>query len=88
MGSTPAGCSFFDSGRLDLHYLPMTEVIFEVREDETEAGFIASSLGFGIHIQAETIDELHSCGSEAVECYFDDALDAPKLVRLQFVSDV
>ena len=32
----------------------MTEIIFEVREDETDGGYNATALGFGIHTEAET----------------------------------
>jgi predicted RNase H-like HicB family nuclease len=60
----------------------MSEVIFEVREDEAEGGFIASALGQGIHTQAETPEELRTRVKDAVNCYFADAMDAPKLIRL------
>jgi hypothetical protein len=36
----------------------MSEIIFEVREDEIEGGYIAPALGHGIHTQAETAEEL------------------------------
>lgn len=57
--------------------LPMSEIIFEVREDETEGGYMASALGYGIHTQAETIDELRERVKEAADCYFDETMDAP-----------
>ena len=65
----------------------MGEIIFEVREDESDGGFIASALGFGIHTQAEDVEELRLQVREAVDCYFDEAMDAPKLIRLHFVRD-
>jgi predicted RNase H-like HicB family nuclease len=65
----------------------MTEIIFEVREDEVDGGFIASALGFGIHTEAESVDELRANVREAVDCYFDEAEQAPKLIRLHFVRD-
>jgi predicted RNase H-like HicB family nuclease len=65
----------------------MTEIIFEVREDEMEGGFIASALGFGIHTQGETREELRANVREAVDCYFDDAATAPRVIRLHFVHD-
>ena len=34
----------------------MSEIIFEVRKDEGEGGYIASALGNGIHTQATTVD--------------------------------
>ena len=65
----------------------MTEIIFEVREDEVDGGYTASALGFGIHTEAETIDELRANVREAVDCYFDETQPAPKLIRLHFVRD-
>jgi predicted RNase H-like HicB family nuclease len=65
----------------------MSEVIFEVREDELEGGFIASALGHSIHTQAETLDELRANVREAVDCHFDDSADAPRVIRLHFVRD-
>ena len=65
----------------------MTEIIFNVREDETEGGYIASALGYGIHTQSETVDELREQVREAVDCYFDETMEAPKIIRLHFVRD-
>ena len=65
----------------------MTEIIFEVREDEADGGFTASALGVGIHTQAETLEELRSMVKDAVRCYFDDASKAPKIIRLHFVRE-
>ena len=65
----------------------MSEIIFEVREDEAEGGYTAAALGYGIHTQAESVEELRAMVREAVECYFDDAEEAPKLIRLHFVRD-
>lgn len=65
----------------------MTEIIFEVREDDLDGGFIASALGLGIHTQGETIEELRKNVKEVVDCYFDEAMEAPKVIRLHFVRD-
>ena len=65
----------------------MSEIIFEVREDETDGGYTASALGVGIHTEAETVEELRQNVREAVECFFDDPAQAPKLIRLHFVRD-
>lgn len=65
----------------------MTEIIFEVREDEVDGGFTASALGFGIHTEAETIEELRSMVRDAVDCYFDEEQPSPKMIRLHFVRD-
>jgi predicted RNase H-like HicB family nuclease len=65
----------------------MSEIIFEVHEDEADGGFTASAPGYGIHTQAETREALRAMVREAVECYFENAADAPKLIRLHFVHD-
>ncbi len=59
-----------------------TEIIFEVGEDELDGGYSASALGYGIHTQADTLDELRRNAREAVECYLDDGMDRPRLIRL------
>ena len=64
-----------------------SEIIFEVSDDEVDGGYSASALGFGIHTQAETIEEIRDNIREAVECYFDDASSRPSVVRLHFVRD-
>jgi predicted RNase H-like HicB family nuclease len=65
----------------------MSEIIFEVREDESEGGYIASALGYGIHTQAATVEELRERVKEAADCYFDESMDAPRMIRLHFVRD-
>jgi hypothetical protein len=65
----------------------MSEIIFEVREDNVDGGFTASALGFGIHTEADTIDQLRQNVREAVDCYFDEGATSPKLIRLHFVRD-
>ena len=64
-----------------------TEIIFEVSEDELDGGYSASALGFGIHTQADTIEDLHRNVREAVDCYFDDGMTRPRLIRLHYVRD-
>lgn len=65
----------------------MSEIIFEVREDETDGGYTASALGVGIHTEGDTLEQLRANVREAVDCYYDDTMDAPKLIRLHFVRD-
>jgi predicted RNase H-like HicB family nuclease len=65
----------------------MSEIIFEVREDEVDGGYTASALGYGIHTQGDSLDDLRSMVKDAVDCYFDDELQAPKVIRLHFVRD-
>ena len=64
----------------------MKEMIFEVLEDPS-GGFTARALGFGIHTQGETEEELKKQVREAVDCYFDESAEKPSLVRLHFVRD-
>ena len=50
----------------------MSEIIFEVSEDEVDGGYSANALGYGIHTEGETLEELRQNVKEAVECYFDE----------------
>ena len=65
----------------------MSEIIFEVREDETGGGYTASALGVGIHTEADTLEALRVNVKEAVDCYYDENAAAPKIIRLHFVRD-
>jgi predicted RNase H-like HicB family nuclease len=65
----------------------MSEIIFEVREDETDGGYTANALGYGIHTQAETLEELRTMVRDAVACYFDASMQFPKIIRLHFVRE-
>ncbi len=67
----------------------MSEIIFEVREDETDGGYVATALGHAIATQGETVEELRMMVRDAVNCHFGDgaAGPAPKIVRLHFVRD-
>ncbi len=64
-----------------------TEIIFEVTEDEVDGGFAASALGYGIHTQGDSLEELRCNVKEAVGCYFDDAMPRPRVIRLHFVRE-
>ena len=64
-----------------------SEIIFEVSEDEVDGGFSASALGYGIHTQGDSIEELRVNVKEAVDCYFDETMTRPALIRLHFVRD-
>ena len=65
----------------------MSEINFEVREDEVDGGYTASALGYGIHTQGNTVEELRTMVKDAVRCYFDESMEAPKIIRLHFVRD-
>jgi predicted RNase H-like HicB family nuclease len=60
----------------------MNEIIFEVREDAADGGFTASALDAGIHTQGDTLDELRANVKEAVDCYFDETMATPNVIRL------
>ena len=65
----------------------MTEIIFEVTEDEIDGGYSASALGYGIHTEGDSLEEVRANIKEAVDCYFDETMQRPKLIRLHFVRD-
>jgi hypothetical protein len=62
------------------------EIIFEVREDEIDGGFVARALGQSIVTQAETWEELRANVRDAVICHFDEG-KAPPVIRLHRVMD-
>ena len=64
-----------------------TEIIFEVSEDEVDGGYSASALGYGIHTEGDSLEELRRNVREAVDCYFDSTTPRPKLIRLHFVRE-
>jgi hypothetical protein len=65
----------------------MSEIIFEVKEDEVDGGYTARALGYGIHTQGDSLDELRTMVKDAVACYFDGKSSAPTIIRLHFVRD-
>ena len=65
----------------------MSEIVFEVVEDEADGGWVARALGHGITTQAESLEELRNCVREAVECYFDDGQPPPAVIRLHIIRD-
>ncbi len=64
----------------------MSEIIFEIREDETEGGFVARALGHSILTQADTWEELRTNVRDAVRCHFEEG-QAPGVIRLHRVVD-
>ncbi len=67
----------------------MSEIIFEVTEDEADGGYVAVALGHSIATQAETVEELRAMVRDAVQCHFGDGAsgETPKVIRLHFVRD-
>ncbi len=60
------------------------EIIFQVSEDEVDGGYTASALGYGIHTEGDSLEEIRRNVKEAVECYFDDTMLRPRLIRLLY----
>ncbi len=65
----------------------MIEIIFEVTEDDVDGGYSARALGYGIHTQGDSVEEIRANVGEAVDCCFDDHMPRPKFARLRFVRD-
>ena len=61
----------------------MSEIIFEVTEDEADGGYTASALGYGIHTQGGSLEDIRHNVREAVDCYFDDSMPRPEIIRLK-----
>jgi len=67
----------------------MSEIIFEVLEDEIDGGYVATALGHSIVTQGDTLEELRTMVKDAVHCHFGDGVPGPmpKIIRLHFVRD-
>ncbi len=67
----------------------MSEIIFEVAEDQLEGGYVATALGHAIATQGETLEELREMVRDAVQCHFGDGVagEMPRVIRLHFVRD-
>ena len=64
----------------------MSEIVFEITEDDTDGGFIARALGHSIVTEADTWEELRANVREAVLCHFDEG-KVPAVIRLHRVMD-
>jgi predicted RNase H-like HicB family nuclease len=64
-----------------------TEIIFEVREDELDGGYVARALGHNIFTQGDDLEDLRKMVKDAVACHFAEAASRPKIIRLHFVRD-
>ena len=67
----------------------MDEIIFVVREDEVDGGFVATALGHAIAIQGDTVEEFREMAHDGVRCHFGNGAPnpMPKIIRLHFVRD-
>ena len=67
--------------------MSVNELIFEVQTDEIDGGYSATALGYGIHTEGNSLEELRRNVREAVDCYFDDAIFQPRLILLYFAHN-
>lgn len=67
----------------------MAEIIFEVCEDEIDGGYNAAALGYGIHTQGDSLEELRAMVRDAVQCHFGDGIlgHSPEFIRLKFIRE-
>ena len=65
----------------------MRDLYFEAQEDTADGGYTASAVGYGIHTQAETLEELRKQILDAVSCYFGDTEEMPTLVHLRVIHE-
>ena len=67
----------------------MREIIFEVREDDTDGGFVATAIGHSVITRGGTIPEIRNMVRDAVSCHFGDsrAGTMPTIIRLLFIRD-
>ena len=64
-----------------------TEIIFGITEDEVDGGYSASADRYGVHTQVDSVDEVSLHVWYTVDCYFDDRMPRPNLIRLKLVGD-
>jgi len=64
----------------------VNEFILEIREDETEGGFIARALGQSSVTQADTWEEVRANVRDAVRAHIE-AGQAPRVIRLHRAFD-
>ena len=86
-GSPAVGRAAGDAHTTGEHIV--TEIMFEVSEDEVDGGYTASAPGCGIHTRGGSIEEVRVNVKETVDCYLEDTmpLPRPKFIRLRFVRD-
>ena len=65
----------------------VSEIVFEVSQEDSGGGYSASAVDYGIHTEGDTVEQLRRNVKEAVECYFDETMPRPASVRLHFVRD-
>jgi hypothetical protein len=61
----------------------MNEILFVVEEADG-GSYRASAVGFAIHTEADSLEELHREIRDVVHCHFEEG-EAPPLIRLHHV---
>ena len=64
-----------------------TEIIFEVTADMVDGADSATALGHGIPTQGDSADEICNNFTEAVDCYIDESMPRPKMIRVHLVRE-
>ena len=59
-----------------------SEIIFEVTEDEVDRGCSAGAIGYGVHTQGASTEQIRRNAREAVDCYFDEPMERSGIIRL------
>lgn len=68
----------------------MQEITFKIEEDLEDGGFIAEAyVSENEHIitQGNSVEELKIMIKEALECHFENPLDIPHRVIMQFIRN-
>jgi predicted RNase H-like HicB family nuclease len=65
----------------------MRELFVDAHEDEVDGGYVASAVGYGIHTQGETLEELRANLLDAIDCYFGDTSDMPTVIHLRVIKE-
>ena len=76
-----------DENRRSFEFVSQGELIMLRGMNEIDGGYTASALGVGIHTEADTLETLRANVREAVDCYYDEGMAAPTIIRLHFVRD-
>jgi len=58
------------------------EAPVELTEDEVDGGYSASAIGYGIHTEGDSMEEIRRNVREAVDCYFDEGMERPGITCL------
>ena len=60
----------------------MMEIIFEMTEEEVDGGYSARVIGYGIHTQGDSTEEIRQNVREAVDRYFDETMARPGIATI------